>query len=240
MSDKAQAFDVWILETNTVYKAVPFTVVADWIVQGRLLDDDMVRTAGKGEWAPIASHKALAAYLPRLEPRRAEDKAEALEPVGLNLNWKKPPTEEDDDVDMVPLIDVSLVLLIFFMMTAAAGGLSASPVAVPVVSNGMRYSDTTVIDVDLHLRKERGQPTVRYSIRLNTGQARPEHTELASLKDLMDRLDEVLNQVRQKVPVQYNADAALEDGKVLDLIGELERRRSRILEIYTGVREGSR
>jgi biopolymer transport protein ExbD len=237
MADKVQAFDVWILETNTVYKAVPFTVVADWIQQGRLLDNDMVRPAGKGDWAPIAGTRGLAAYLPKVEPLRPEDKAEALEPVGLNLDWKRPPSEEDDDVDMVPLIDVSLVLLIFFMMTAAAGGLSASPVPVPVVANGSRYSDTTVIDVDLNLRKEKGQPVVLYSIRRNRKPPEKDHANLTSLKGLMEKLDEVLNQLRQKVPVQYNAHPDIKDGEVIDLIGELERRRSRILEIYTGVQE---
>jgi biopolymer transport protein ExbD len=238
MAEKNQTLDVWILETNTVYKAVPFMVVADWIQQGRLLDDDMVRAGGKGDWTPIAGTPALAAYLPRAEPRRADDKAEALEPVGLNLDWKRPPQEEDDDVDMVPLIDVSLVLLIFFMMTAAAGALGASPVPTPAVEHTTRFREPRVIDIDLNLRKERGQNVVLYSIRVNRQQPAEGFANLTSLKEAMAKLDEVvLKQAREKVLVEYNAHRDLEDGTVLDLLAELERRRDWFRDIYTGVRE---
>jgi hypothetical protein len=36
MAKKPQVFDVWVVETNTVYKQVPYTVVTDWAQQGRL------------------------------------------------------------------------------------------------------------------------------------------------------------------------------------------------------------
>src|SRR5882672_7971129 len=123
MSDgKQRLLDVWILEINTVYRQVPFAVVTDWLQQGRLLADDCVRLAGSKKWHAIKAVPALGPYLPRVEPQRAEDQAEALEPVELGLDWHRPGEEEDDDVDMIPLIDISLVLLIFFMMTASVGG----------------------------------------------------------------------------------------------------------------------
>jgi biopolymer transport protein ExbD len=60
-----------------------------------------------------------------MEEHRAEDQAEALEPVQIDFTWKRRPEDGDEDVDMIPLIDISLVLLIFFMMTAAvAAGLA--------------------------------------------------------------------------------------------------------------------
>ena len=47
MTAPKRFLDVWIIESNTVYREVPFTVVADWIQQGRLLEDDMLRPGAK-------------------------------------------------------------------------------------------------------------------------------------------------------------------------------------------------
>src|SRR5262245_33566961 len=119
MSNVKRILDVWIVELNTVYREVPFTVVTDWLQQGRLLADDRVRPAGTEKWYAIAKVPALAAFVPHEEPHRPDDQAEALEPVETGFHWRRGADEEDDDVDMIPLIDISLVLLIFFMMTAA-------------------------------------------------------------------------------------------------------------------------
>jgi biopolymer transport protein ExbD len=131
MSENRRLLDVWVVETNTAYRAVPFETVANWLQQGRLLGEDRTRPAGSAEWFRIDSVSALAVYLPQAEPQRVEDKAEALEPVEAEFNWRHPSDEEDDDPDMIPLIDVSLVLLIFFMMTAAIESGMFSPVDVP-------------------------------------------------------------------------------------------------------------
>jgi biopolymer transport protein ExbD len=117
-----EALDVWLVESNVVYRDVPFTVVADWVQQGRLLENDQVRPPDAPTWTPLGAFPAVAAYLPRPEPFRAEDRAEAMEPVELEFGWQGRPGSEEEDVDMIPLIDVSLVLLIFFMMTATVGG----------------------------------------------------------------------------------------------------------------------
>lgn len=125
MAAKSQAFDVWVVEKNTVYRAVPFSVVTDWVQQGRLLDEDRLRPEGGGPWTRLAEMPAMAPYVPQPVPHRADDTAEALEPVHTGFTWKPGRGETDEDVDMIPLIDVSLVLLVFFMMTAAVGGAGA-------------------------------------------------------------------------------------------------------------------
>src|SRR5438445_12942528 len=122
-SERRRFLDVWIIDSNTVYREVPYTVVADWVQQGRLLEGDQLRPSGTGEWFSLGSMPAFAAYLPRSEPFRVEDQAEALEPVQSDFAWKQPRPDEDEDVDMIPLIDVSLVLLIFFMMTTTYAAL---------------------------------------------------------------------------------------------------------------------
>jgi biopolymer transport protein ExbD len=123
MADQSRRFlDVWIIETNQVYREVPFTTVADWIQQGRLLADDMLRPSGTAQWFRIGDNPTFSAYIPQPEPMAANDEAEALEPVGLDFAWKRPREHDETEVDMVPLIDVSLVLLIFFLILAAQGG----------------------------------------------------------------------------------------------------------------------
>lgn len=122
MAQKRRFLDVWIVETDVVYREVPFMVVTDWIQQGRLLGDDRVRPSGTREWYPIGESPTFAPYMPKIEEHRAEDQAEALEPVQIDFAWQRRPEEADEDVDMIPLIDVSLVLLIFFMMTASVTG----------------------------------------------------------------------------------------------------------------------
>jgi len=126
-------FDVWIVERNTVYQKVPFTVVADWTQEGRLIDNDKVRPAGTTVWQKLVEHPLLTAYIPKPEPTHAEDTAEAFKAVELDFPGK-PQEAEDNDPDMIPLIDISMVLLVFFMMTANSL-MSASPVQNPKANN---------------------------------------------------------------------------------------------------------
>jgi biopolymer transport protein ExbD len=125
------SLDVWIVETAAVYTEVPFSVVVDWIQQGRLLGDDRVRGHGKEKWHPLSKVAAFAPYLPRAEPFDTASVSESLEPVDLGWKWKRPEESEDEDVDMIPLIDISLVLLIFFMMTATVQSGLFSPIETP-------------------------------------------------------------------------------------------------------------
>jgi hypothetical protein len=54
MIDKRD-LDVWIIQTNTVYRNVPYTVVTDWLQQGRLLGEDQLRYSGTEKWATIST-----------------------------------------------------------------------------------------------------------------------------------------------------------------------------------------
>src|SRR5438270_3197707 len=130
MAEKRRFLDVWIVDSNTVYREVPFTVVADWVQQGRLLEDDKLCPSGTKQWARVGDSPEFSPYLPKAEPFRVGDQAEALEPVHLDFAWKKPHGGEEADPDMIPLIDISLILVIFFMMTASGVGI-AGMIATP-------------------------------------------------------------------------------------------------------------
>jgi biopolymer transport protein ExbD len=232
MAENNQAFDVWIVETNTVYREVPYAVVTDWVQQGRLLENDRLRPTGNGPWAPVASLPGLAAFLPKPEPYRAEDRAEALEPVQVDFAWKQRAGDDDEDVDMIPLIDVSLVLLIFFMMTATVGS-AASLINTPVAAEGsLLAGDQRMLWVGID-RGADGQPVYA----LGRGDKLPaEEDRNLSEAELLQHLDRVLAGERQ-VEVRVKADRNFPFAVVKRMTMALEERRPRVGRIFSDVRE---
>ncbi len=151
MAEKRRFLDVWLVEANTVYREVPYTVVTDWIQQSRLVADDMLRPSGTREWFKVGGSPEFSAFLPTSQPFEVQDDATALEPVEMEFGWKRGHEDEDDDPDMIPLIDISLVLLIFFIMTSVAAPV-LSGVNTPIAINGFVIDKTDLlivaIDVD--------------------------------------------------------------------------------------------
>src|SRR5262249_30602303 len=136
VAKRPKQFDVWFVAANTVYKQVPYNVVADWAQQGRLGPADQLRPAGSTEpWTRIDADALFADYLPRpvgetvavgetapgeASPAIAEA-MEAPETPDLDPLPRRRSPYGEDDVDMIPLIDISMVLLVFFIMIRAAG-----------------------------------------------------------------------------------------------------------------------
>ena len=226
MAEKRQFLDVWIVETNTVYKEVPFTVVTDWVQQGRLLEDDMLKPSGTKDWMRLGSMSSVAAYLPRTEPFRADDRAEALESVHVDIAWRNR-QDEEEDVDMIPLIDVSLVLLIFFMMTASAAT-SAALINTPVAENA-----TNLVSDALWVGIERidGRPV--YSLGRAEQAAAKEDRRLTEA-ELLQRLDARLQQGPAKVNIRAERLLPYEIVKHLHI---LLQQRPAVTHIYGGVSE---
>jgi hypothetical protein len=243
MTAKKRFIDVWIVESNTVYREVPFEVAADWIQQGRLVEDDQLRWSGTADWFRLGTTPAFAAYLPRSDPMRAEDQAEALEPVEVEFAWKRRPDDDDDDVDMIPLIDVSLVLLIFFMMTAT-GAVAASLIREPTAGFGVQLSsDPTMIWIGIDRDKD---GNAVYSIgRGENDPATPDDRDIQVEEALLARLDLLLPAAKEAaaaqgkagVDVNVRAHEELPSGVVRRLTLELEKRRAIVHRKFTGVRE---
>src|SRR5438132_12582668 len=148
---KTKGYDVWLTASNRVYRAVPYDVVADWLQQGRIVGGDRVRPEGGGNWDLISASPLFATYLPRPATQTAaEDRAEALEPIGFDIPSRRRPLDEDEDVDMIPLIDISLVLLIFFMMTATVA-VSGADIPTPQTYHGVELtrSDSSTLWVGI-------------------------------------------------------------------------------------------
>jgi biopolymer transport protein ExbD len=133
----------------------------------------MVRPAGtEQEWQKVEQNKLLADYLPAAAPTWGVGEAGAstttkADPIafqepGDDDPWPHPRTEEDDDVDMIPLIDISMVLLVFFIMMQSARALA--PVDVPdMVYAGALKNDPNAITIVIDKASE---TDVVYSVRL--------------------------------------------------------------------------
>lgn len=238
MAEKRRFLDVWLVESNTVYREVPFNVVTDWVQQSRLLPDDMLRPSGTAQWYKVGSSPEFTPYIPRSEPYRVEDRAEAEEPVELDFAWKRKPEDEDDDVDMIPLIDISLVLLIFFIMTTT-GATAAFISNTPGAYNGLVTSDTKMLWIGI--KNEEDAPV--FSI--GTGNNRPASAldeRIVTMPDLLKRLDELLAEAPGQVDVTIRGEKDVESGVVRDLTLELGKRtqpRGRINKKYIAVSEKS-
>ena len=219
MAEKRRFLDVWVVDSNTVYREVPFTVVADWIQQGRLLAEDKARPSGKGGWFPLGDLPALAAFFPKPEPFRVEDKAEALEPVEFDFAPKRH-EEEADDPDMIPLIDITLVLLIFFMMTAAVQAGLFSPIDTPPARHQLATIEQGMYWVGIDKDK---QGELRYSLGKDE---REIHKPGKGLEPVLDRLRGELKDIGGEVRVRIRADKKLAADtvrEVMERLGGLER-----------------
>jgi hypothetical protein len=225
-ASKQRLLDVWILESNTVYRQVPFTVVTDWVQQGRLLAEDKVRPVGKEGWYAVGKLSALAAYLPRVEPQRVEDQAEALAPVELDVPLKKTIDSEEDEVDMIPLIDVSLVLLIFFVMTAAVQSGVLTTINTPPTKHFSNSIDKDMFWVELNIHNVGGKPQEKDGQRVpwySAGKESARFSEPTSdankvLGDLRKQFDKLEGEVR----LRLRADRTLSIESIKGITRQLE------------------
>lgn len=225
-----KSYDVWLIAANTVYKGVPFTVVADWAQQGRVGSEDKVRPSGtQDDWLRAVDHPLIGDYLFRKSPTAATaiptKITEALEPIEMDVGWKKSPVDDDDDVDMIPLIDVSLVLLIFFMLTSAVSSVSA--VNVPEMKN---IADLKVEGEAFTVTIDKS-PTGDAVYGLRIGEKQPEklNADLISLTELTTRLDIELNQLLSSggtpPEVRIACHKELPSERVQELAKELQKRK---------------
>jgi biopolymer transport protein ExbD len=242
-----KAFDVWFVTANTVYKGVPYNVAADWTQQGRLAGTDMVRPSGTEEpWTRVGDNELLADYLPRTTakvpappapaapagpgavtapagPAQAAEPADqaAQKPVELPDPEPGPPKsrfEEDDEVDMIPLIDISMVLLVFFIMIQAAGALA--PVDVP----DMKYAGQLTNDPDaITITIEKlNTEEVYYSVRVGPAPPLPEHDQLKTPEGALSALTDALQSTTRPPEVRIACRRDLPRERVYELRRELE------------------
>ncbi len=233
MIEKRRFLDIWIVESNTVYKEVPFAVVTDWVQQGRILEDDMWKPSGTRDWIRFGGAADFEPYFPRPEPNRVQDQAEALEPVHIEFTYKRPQEEVDEDVDMIPLIDVSLVLLVFFMLTATGAGLAAF-VRSPETEHAQVVDRPDVLRIDIYPDPEGPKAPPLYAVGVGNKPATAEEKDLHTLTAALARLKVHLDRSDRPLEVEINADRDLPARVPRDVLMGLraEAYRSKISKTY--------
>lgn len=238
MSDQPKRFfDLWFVAANNVVKEVPFHVVTDWCQQGRAVQEDQIKPSGTAQWYPLGSVVAFQPYFLQPEPNRPADAAEAMAPVEMDIEWPSKPDDGDEDVDMIPLIDISLVLLIFFMMTMAVAAVSR--ISVPDAANAFKVTaEPELLRVDIDWRD--GKPV--YGIGIGTANPAPEDDNLPSDVELKARLDEKLRtySVPPKVRIAAHGDIPYEVVEEILRALEVRQQREQIREYAVEVNERSK
>jgi biopolymer transport protein ExbD len=137
---------------------------------------------------------------------------------------------------MIPLIDVSLVLLIFFMMTATTVG-AAAFVPTPKAEAGMTTDDPNGVRIDIKPDPEDGKPL--YSVAEGNNPAGEDDRDLSSLTGLLDRLKVLLDRRRSPATLTINAHKDLKAKIARDLLLGLraEPFRSKLSSNFFGVSE---
>jgi biopolymer transport protein ExbD len=190
-----------------------------------LIVTDKARPSGTADWLDLSQIREVAAYAPPVQEKRADDVAEALEPVELEMSYKRQVEDEDQDVDMIPLIDVSLVLLIFFMMTSTVSGLS-STLSLPEVRSapGGLSSDQLWVSVEKGGDQPDAPPV--YAVGIGNASAKQGDRNL-DLPTAMQRLDDKLATLETAELVTVRGHKDLETGVIKELRAQLEVRRKR-------------
>jgi biopolymer transport protein ExbD len=136
---------------------------------------------------------------------------------------------------MIPLIDVSLVLLVFFIMTA--GAIAYSNIALPEASNNLLVANPDMIWIGIQAIE--ADPTERPSYSIGTGdQAAADDDKGLTEQQVLEQLDARLKERGGKpVEVQIKASGDLPEGYVLQMQVALEQRRGVIVKKYLGVNE---
>lgn len=233
MASAPKALDVWFASANTVYRQVPYQVVADWVRGGRLGPADKLRPAGASDsaWKPVREWDLFADYLPGPDVGHTTEGAEVElpEPVEPEHHGRTRREAEDDEVDMIPLIDISMVLLVFFIIVSATGALS--PVDVPDMKYaGQLSSDPDAITISI---QKASAEDVYYAVRVGKLAPRPEYAKLPNPETALKALDELLGETTRPPHVMVACEKDLTSERVIELQKELKlRQNKRLINSY--------
>lgn len=211
-SDAPRFFSVWLKQSNMTYSGVPFTVICDWISEGRVTVNDCVRTAGQPSWDYLGDHKLFAPYFQMGGAAPTPEAiADEMNAIDLEIPHKK--EHEDDEVDMIPLIDISLVLLVFFMMTAQ-NLITESPIKNPEVKNSSVMNLKGEIQVAMAYDEVMKTKLVYYFSE--------KYKEPKDLKFVLEEIKKAKDGAKGEVKVIIQAAGAVPFNRVQDLTIELD------------------
>lgn len=217
---KSRSWDVWLVAANQVYRGVPADVVAGWAEQGRLAPGDRLRPAGSDDaWTSAKDAPGVGGFF----APAASTPPPPEGPVPEIEFEPRPRRREasDDEVDMIPLIDVSLVLLVFFMLTTVVATMPS--VDVPAIKNAPALAQQT--DALLIQIEEPTAGALAYTVRPVESAPAPEDANMKSIPELMARLDLLVGARPTPPAVRVACQGSVPSERFLAVANELESRR---------------
>ena len=140
----------------------------------------------------------------------------------LEVGGRRRADDEDDDVDMIPLIDISLVLLIFFMMTTTVAAISR--IAVPTMENATTIeTNPRILRIDIDMID--GRPI--YGLGKGTAAPTGLDADLSDDTAVVYRLDAALETIADPPEVRIAAHGDIPYEYVEKVMKQLDVRRER-------------
>jgi biopolymer transport protein ExbD len=137
---------------------------------------------------------------------------------------------------MIPLIDVSLVLLVFFIMTTT--GVFFINIQTPATAFATVTSNPELLWIGIDYKDENPVYSIGFG---ETQDPPPENRDMIAQEQLVKRLDAILAdldaQGRTPVEVQIKAHEKLPAGLVTRMRVELSKRQGKISKFWAGVRD---
>ena len=142
----SQMMELKVVSLGRVYGPVPLETLVKLATGGRISADDLVRPSRTQAWLRVTDVPALAACL-----RQASSVGQDIEGfAGASARPapRRQRPEEDAEMDMTPMIDVTFQLLIFFMLSHTWANLAAMEVPEAVHGRGVNMEGQQVILID--------------------------------------------------------------------------------------------
>ncbi len=110
--DKNQLWKLKKKDTGKVYEKIPFSILKSWVLEARVLPEDLVCSDLMENWLKASEIEELKLlFFPE------GSGSDLLAIKGMEFPWKSQEIEPAE-LDFTPLIDMTFLLLIFFISTA--------------------------------------------------------------------------------------------------------------------------
>jgi biopolymer transport protein ExbD len=139
---------------------------------------------------------------------------------------------------MIPLIDVTLVLLIFFMITAVPGASAMVDLPEARMADIGGQTDYSEVGITIDLVGKGKNPDMRFSLSMgNVPSDDPNDQNIQTVGEALERLKVVLEKNRDPVQVTINAHQDVRASVLLQMIIAMDKPplRNKITNKYRGV-----
>jgi len=184
-------------DSGKIYKGLPLATLKTWILEVRIDADDYVTNATLKKWVRVSKIEELT---PFFAPESLG--TDVISSEDLNLGWHRQGENQELEIDMTPMIDVTFLLLIFFMVTATFAIHEVKSIKNPQAKHLQKY------------KQEKLSVSVYKDKSIYIGK------EQVSLKNFEKRLKARVAKTQQQ-DIVLSADKSLDYGFVVEIMDQI-------------------